>query len=379
MTSAELLVIGAGPYALSVAARAREQGIETVCVGRPMAFWKEHMPGRMFLRSGPNWHLDAASTHTFEAYLGERRIAAADIDPIPIAVFLEYAEWFGAVKEIGVRGELVTVLAQVDGRFEATLFGGEVVSADAVVCAPGIRDFTSVPSWAADVPAGQGAHTCELVRFDDLEGARVLIVGGRQSAYEWAALIAEAGAERIDVVHRHDVPRFERVSWSFVDPHMDSTLAVPGWWRRLTQSERTTIARRFWEVGRLTLEPWLPPRLDPRIVRRRPGVEVATVETSLSGDVAVRLSDSERLGVDRIVFATGYRANLSRVPYLAGLLDRVELADGFPVLDESFETSLQGLYVTGFAATNDFGPFFGFVRGAPVSAAIIVDDLARRG
>ena len=38
----------------------------------------------------------------------------------------------------------------------------------------------------------------------------VLVIGGRQSAYEWAALLGEHGAERVDVVHRHDVPRFEQ-------------------------------------------------------------------------------------------------------------------------------------------------------------------------
>jgi FAD-dependent urate hydroxylase len=54
-------------------------------------------------------------------------------------------------------------------------------------------------------------------------------VGGRQSAYEWAALLAEHGAERVDLVHRHDVPRFDRVSWRFIDPYVDSTVRVRGW------------------------------------------------------------------------------------------------------------------------------------------------------
>ena len=35
-------------------------------------------------------------------------------------------------------------------------------------------------------------------------------------------------------------------------------------------------------------------------------------------------------------------------------------------------TSLPGLYLPGFAATNDFGPFFGFVKGAPAAAATLV-------
>ena len=49
--------------------------------------------------------------------------------------------------------------------------------------------------------------------------------------------------------------------------------------------------------------------------------------------------------------------------------------NGFPVLDEAFQTTLDGLYVTGFPATRDFGPFFGFVRGAPAAATLIVRDV----
>jgi precorrin isomerase len=63
----ELLVIGAGPYGLSTAALAQERGIETVIVGRPMGFWRANMPKKMFLRSGPDWHLDASGVDTLEA------------------------------------------------------------------------------------------------------------------------------------------------------------------------------------------------------------------------------------------------------------------------------------------------------------------------
>jgi len=50
-------------------------------VGQPIAFWRENMPSGMFLRSGPDWHIDAASVHTLEAYLEERAIAREDMDP----------------------------------------------------------------------------------------------------------------------------------------------------------------------------------------------------------------------------------------------------------------------------------------------------------
>ena len=332
----------------------------------------------MFLRSGPDWHLDGAAVHTLEAYLEDRGIRPGEVDPIPVGVFLDYAAWFKRAKGIEVREEFVDTLVKADGRFEATLRSGERIRADAVVAAPGIRHYASVPGWASSLPPGLAAHTCDLVRFDDMAGARVLIIGGRQSAYEWAALSREHGAARIDIVHRHDIPRFERVSWKFVDAHVEQTLAVRGYWRNLPKSGQDAIARRFWEVGRLTLEYWLTPRLARDGIHRWPGTEVVEVTPAGDDELRVLLSNSTALAVDRVVFGSGYRAELTKVPYLAGVLKHVTVSNGFPVLDEAFQTSLDGLYVTGFSATQDFGPFFGFVKGSPAAATLIVRDLLSR-
>ena len=378
MIDTQLLVIGAGPYALSTAALARERGIHTAILGSPMGFWRTNMPTGMLLRSGPDWHLDGAATHTLEAYLAERGIETREVDPIPIGVFLEYADWFRKAKGVEVREELVDTLTKENGRFEASLASGERIRADVVVSAPGIRTYANVPDWASSLPAGYAAHTCDLVRFDDMADARVLIIGGRQSAYEWAALIKEHGAARIDIVHRHEIPRFERVSWKFVDAHVEQTVSMPGYWRNLPKSEQDAIAKRFWEVGRLTLEYWLTPRLEWAGIKRWPGTEVVEVTQSGDDEVHVRLSDSTRLTADRVVFASGYRADLGKVSYLAGLLAEIELSNGFPVLDNAFQTSVEGLYITGFSATRDFGPFFGFVKGAPAAATLIVRDLLSR-
>ena len=67
----------------------------------------------------------------------------------------------------------------------------------------------------------------------------MLIVGGRQSAYEWAALLAEAGAAAVHVVHRHDPPSFETSDWTFVDELMDNTISIPGWFRGLPRPSAT--------------------------------------------------------------------------------------------------------------------------------------------
>jgi thioredoxin reductase len=226
------------------------------------------------------------------------------------------------------------------------------------------------------VPEHRRAHTCDLVDFDALAGARVVVVGGRQSAYEWAALLCDHGAASVDVVHRHPAPAFEPVSWDFVNPYVEQTLSQRGWWRGLSADDQRAIALEFWQVGRLTLEPWLTPRLLADVVTVHPSCEVVDVR---DGEDATELglTDGSQLTADFVVFASGYRADIGRVPYLAPLLGDLAVTDGFPELSEGFETSVPGLFMTGFASTRDFGPFYGFTKGCPSSASLAVAEMLR--
>jgi FAD-dependent urate hydroxylase len=374
MDKTSLLVVGAGPYGLAVAARARESEIDTVVVGRPLGFWSDHMPAEMFLRSGLDWHLDAAGVHTFEAFVDEQGLLPSDLDPIPIGVFLDYATWFQGQKQLTIRDGFVSALEKRDTLFVATLEDGSQIGAERVVAAPGCGYFAHVPEWAAELPAGLGSHTSDFVRFDEMAGQRVLIVGGRQSAYEWAAILGDHDVERVDIVHRHDVPRFERVSWRFVDEYVDATMSIPGWWRSLPLTDQEQIGRKFWEVGRLTLEWWLAPRLTGPRFHLWPNSQVIGA-TPEHGATLVSLSGGERLSVDKVIFATGYEAELANVPYLRPVISDIAVVDGFPALDENFQSSIPGLYFPGFVASRDFGPFFGFTKACPVAATLIVDRL----
>ena len=164
--------------------------------------------------------------------------------------------------------------------------------------------------------------------FDGLRGRRCLILGGRQSAFEWAALLAEAGAARVDVVHRHDTPEFTASDWSFVDDLLARTRQTRGWFRGLPEGERAAIVQRFWQVGRLQLEPWLADRIARDTVHLWPRAEPAAIDSGPGEAVTVTLGDGTRLETDHVLLATGYRVDMRRVPYLP---DDLELADGFPV------------------------------------------------
>ena len=118
------------------------------------------------------------------------------------------------------------------------------------------------------------------------------------------------------------------------------------------------------------------PRLDPRVVTSHADRTVVEVDGQ-DREVRLTLSDRTAVTADLVVFASGYKADIARVPYLEGVLERVAVIDGFPALTEGFETSLPGLYVTGFASTRDFGPFYGFTKGCPSSARIAVAEMVR--
>ena len=77
-----------------MAAHASHLGIDHVNVGRPMEFWKRHMPEGMLLRSASDWHLDTLDEDTIEAFLAERGQAPADVEPLSLDLYLRYAAWF---------------------------------------------------------------------------------------------------------------------------------------------------------------------------------------------------------------------------------------------------------------------------------------------
>jgi FAD-dependent urate hydroxylase len=379
MERTQFLVVGAGPYGLAAAAYARTRGIDVKVVGRPMDFWKTHMPSGMFLRSGADWHLDARGVFTLERFLRQRGLTPEQAYPIPLALFRDYVTWFMQQYDLRPQPALVREIRKTNGAFAAILEDGSTVHAEKVLLGLGFEWFRHFPPDLVELlPEGRCSHTCDTVQFDFLRGHRVLIIGGRQSAFEWAALMNELGVAEIHLSHRHPTPSFAETDWSWVQPMAQLALANHAWWRELSLAEQDTVRQRFWEAGRLKLEPWLGPRIQQERIHVWGETHVAACAASADGSVCVQLSSGARLAVDHVILATGYQVDMRKVTFLdrTTLRDAMQLVEGYPVLDPEFQTSVPGLYVTGFAATRDFGPFFGFVAGCPIAAKIIGDALA---
>ena len=179
-----------------------------------------------------------------------------------------------------------------------------------------------------------------------------MIIGGRQSAFEWAALLVEAGASAVHISHRHASPEFAVAEWAWINEVVDNMVENPNWFRRLSQTEKDAISHRMWTEGRLKLEPWLKPRINNDRVKLWPYTELANCVQNESGELLVTLTNGETLNVDHVVLATGYKVDIAQLPPLAAgnLLERLKTRNGFPVLDDHFETSVPGLFITSMPA-----------------------------
>jgi thioredoxin reductase len=257
--------------------------------------------------------------------------------------------------------------------FEAVLQDGNTLTARNVVLALGFRYFKNVPEpYSTMFPPGRFSHTCDLVDLSTFKAKRVLIIGGRQSAFEWAALLGEQGADTINLSYRHPTPAFQRADWSWVNPIVDAIVQDPSWFRRMTDEQKAQVNQRLWAEGRLKLEPWLATRITKDAIRLFPESQVTGCKELPTGELEVSLNGST-LTVDQIVLATGYKMNVEKVPFLTqgNILAHLETRNGFPVLDEHFQSNVPGLFFTSMCATQDFGPFFAFTAGVRTSAKLI--------
>ncbi|GAB2906287.1 NAD(P)-binding domain-containing protein [Streptomyces heilongjiangensis] len=392
----DLLVVGAGPYGLSIASHAAAAGLSLRVLGRPMASWRDHMPPGMFLKSEP-WASnlsDPEGRWRLDVYCAEQGVEGGHGRPVPVGVFASYGLWFARNAVPPVDERTVTRLQRRCGGFEALLDDGETVRARTVALAIGVVPFIDIPSAFRGLGPERVSHSSHHHDLGRFRGKDVTVIGAGQAALETAALLAEQGT-RVRVLARAAALRWNEVPPPLARSRRDALRAPhsglgcgwrnwfyaerPGWYRRLPEARRMRIASE-------ALGPagawWVRDRVEPA-VEVRLGQEVA-VAYETGG--AVRLETVGRggeltsLDTDHVIAATGFRATCARIGLLADDV-RAALAplpDGSPAVGRDFESSVPGLFFAGLTTASGFGPAMRFVHGATFTADTLVRGVRRR-
>jgi cation diffusion facilitator CzcD-associated flavoprotein CzcO len=378
----EIIVVGAGPYGLSIAAHLKARGIATHTFGETMSFWRRNMPKGMKLRSP--WRAtdlsDPCKALSLDAY--SRSEGVARVEPFPIEDFIGYGDWFQGRAVPDLDRRVVTRVEATGNGFTAVTSDGDRVLAKGVVIATGLENHQIRPQAFAFAPAALVSHTCEHDDLERFSGKRVAVIGRGQSACETAALLSEAGAEA-ELICRGPIRWLggakHAADWQQeVHGQLSKLLEAPSAIGRFPLSwavEVPTLVRFLpHEIReafntaclRAAAAGWLKSRFGS--VRVTGGVEVVKA-TAKGARMELKFDDGRMDAFDHVVVATGYKFDVARLRMLSpDLRTSIVCRAGSPVLSPGFESSIPGLFFAGAGAVSSFGPMMRFIAGTSFAA-----------
>jgi hypothetical protein len=370
----DLLVVGAGPYGLSIAAHAQARGLDTGVFGRPMESWRHHMPRGMFLKSEP-WasNLSApGSRFRLDQYCARNGVTAGHGRPMPVGTFASYGLWFAQQAVSRLDERLIEHIDAAPGGFALRTEDGQVLRSRAVVLANGLLPYTHIPEALRGLSGDHVSHSSHHSDLGRFSGSHVTVVGAGQAALEIAALLSEQGT-RVRIVARASQLEWNTVPPPWVRPWHQSLRAPhsglgPGW-RNWFYSEKPGAFRRLPERTRAAIAV----RMGRTIVDARPSsgrLHVRTVGTT---------QGMEDFETDHVIAATGFQATCARMTLLApGVRHALaQRPQDPPRVGRGFESAHPGLFLAGLVTTPDFGPAMRFVHGATYTAPALVDGVER--
>jgi thioredoxin reductase len=356
-----------------------------------MQTWRTRMPPDMRLRS--DWEETSLSAPGERGSIDVWARAAGEPreEPIPLPMFLRYADWF---RETFVRELDTSDVAQVDrasGVFRITTAAGDEVDAGCVVVAIGVTPFPYAPPPFAEAMGDGIVYAIDRQDYSAYRGGRVVVVGGGQGGLEAAALARRAGAE-VEVIVRSRLRwftdrepyrprsplrrRIYRLAYPVVGygpPPLNRLALNPDVFAALPRAARRRVAARILRAGG---SPWVRGEIEGSVAVTE-GVAVERVERR--GDrVQLTLSDGSARDADAVVVSAGFRFALDRMAFLSPTVSAaVAVRDGWPVLDRYFRSSDPDLLFVGFAAERRFGPIARFVSGSRFTAFRVREGLER--
>lgn len=134
MTTFSVLIIGASPFGLALAAYLRRCHISYLLIGKPALFWKVCYPGAQ-LALASDWHLDPLGVDTVDAYRQTQKATSNPAESKACDSFPDYVRWFQKRKQLEILPWAVESIASHNEKFVATMHNGEQISAPNVVLA----------------------------------------------------------------------------------------------------------------------------------------------------------------------------------------------------------------------------------------------------
>ncbi len=381
--STDTVIIGAGPYGLSLSAHFKHAGIEHTIFGKVMDAW-HRMPKGMCLRSPARASSisDPDRLLTLERFHDETGETLGP--PVPLESFIRYGHWFAESSEIDVDPRFVTRLERQGGTFVASLEDGETLRAKRVVLAAGAHSFRWTPPEFRALPSDLVSHTGDHDDFSHLAGKEVAVVGIGQMGVEAAALAAENGAS-VRMIARASHVRWLSRSARLHDSVLSSLLyarsdvgpaglsrivSAPALFRQFPSPARRRMVRR---CARPAAAAWLIER-----TRHIPIDKSCKVRALVPfGDrLRVAYEDGLEFEVDHLLLATGYDVDLAAYRFIAPeLLKSIRSVRGFPMLRRGMASSVSGLHIVGWPSTWTYGPLMRHVVGTEFTARAVTDRL----
>jgi thioredoxin reductase len=334
---------------------------------------------------------DPGGDLTLRHYCEGRDVEYADLGiPVRVEDFCAYGLAFQQRFAPNLDNKRVTALERTRTGFTLHLSDGESFTAQRVAIATGLSHFDHVPSQLAALPEDLLSHSSAHVHLDRFKGRDVTVIGGGASATELATLLHEAGSNVRMVSRQPSVSLHSRMpssrSLAQTIRRPISTIG-PGWKSRFFTDLPLIFHHLPKPVQNRLVKGFLGPaggwflrgRFDH--VPLLAGYEIKRAEAS--GDRAVLWlesgnGDSRRIETEHVIAATGYRADIRRLPFLsAAITSQLKLLDNVPELSSHFESSVPGLFFVGAAAVNSFGPVLRFACGAKFAAGRLSNYLAR--
>lgn len=342
----KIIIIGAGPAGLAVAGRLRKLGQDFIILEKSDK-----------VASSWHGHYDRLRLHTV------KELSHLPHQPFPeeyptyvsrldlIKYYNEYAQSFNIEP---LFDHSVESVKRMDTNWKVHCANGASFEARHVVITTGVNHIPKKPHWEGEEAfQGEITHSKSYKNPQPFIGKKALVIGMGNTGAEIALDLAEQGIKPwisvrspINIVPRDLFGKPVQTSGKLLEK-------LPfGWGDWLGSKVRRLVFGDLSKYG-IPLSD-VPPAVQVRETGKTPVIDLGTVEQIKAGNIkvvgdiesflpdGVLLMSGEKLEVDAVILATGYRAGL------AGFIENVESELDKNRLPKQPVSSLSGLYFIGY-------------------------------